>query len=321
MVRKHLSMNQVYDFYSLGSSEESVRFLASTLEVNDDAPRTAILLDFFYYTLRFAKDHHFSPEQASAFFSIMKATHDKTVSSPFFNMDQDYSFFKDTLLHHAVHRPPYSQKIFSLGEVKTITEYAVNTYFRHYLMYKYAFTKKLRLDVTFDNFANETPAAAKPAEDEVGPAKDVSTEAISLGDNHPVGGAAATSNGQPQDGSNQKVTENGKSTDAGKDEANASVGHALSVAAESVVKETDTPESHSEPPPAHRMTPQEIASQELSAFVSNLLASKIDDLRKTLLTKLQGQEDQINTKMKKLEDKDDERDRTAKGKDGKGKKK
>lgn len=70
-----------------------------------------------------------------------------------------------------------------------------------------------------------------------------------------------------------------------------------------------------------RLTPQEIAAKELAAFVTATLSSKIEDLRKTLLTKLQTQEDQINAKLKKLEDKEEDKERTAKSKDVKAKKK
>jgi hypothetical protein len=53
---------------------------------------------------------------------------------------------------HSVHRPPYSIKVFDLKEMTALTDYVVNTYFRHYLMYKYAFTKKMRLEFVIENF-------------------------------------------------------------------------------------------------------------------------------------------------------------------------
>lgn len=56
-------------------------------------------------------------------------------------------YFKGLLLEHAIHRPPYSICVFSLEEVKLVSMYAMNTYFRHYYMYKYCFTKKVVLDL------------------------------------------------------------------------------------------------------------------------------------------------------------------------------
>lgn len=37
-------------------------------------------------------------------------------------------------------RPPHSIELFSADQVRLITEYTVNSYFRHFKMYKYAFT-------------------------------------------------------------------------------------------------------------------------------------------------------------------------------------
>ncbi len=37
-------------------------------------------------------------------------------------------------------RPPHSIELFSADQVRLVSEYVVNTYFRHFKMYKYAFT-------------------------------------------------------------------------------------------------------------------------------------------------------------------------------------
>ncbi|KND00303.1 uncharacterized protein SPPG_04628 [Spizellomyces punctatus DAOM BR117] len=329
---KHLSMNQVYDFYTISTGEEALRYLASIVEIGDDPQRGAILLDFYYYNLRFAKDQHFSPEQASAFFSIMKTTHDKAMASPFINLDKDYTFFKDVLLHHSVHRPPYSQKVFSLAEVKAITEYAVNTYFRHYLMYKYAFTKKLRLELSFDNdLVNEEPDKKQSEEEIAGSAgleaegtlhTESTPEEKQQGAQHPAidnSGVDVQQSEQPQV---EVVGSGGNLEIPPVKEPAATPQH--TDAKETVVKETEQSEVKGTTPEVSgqgRPTPQEIAARELSAFVTATLSTKIDELRKTLLTRLQTQEDQINSKLRKLEEKEEERERSVKSKDAKGKKK
>jgi hypothetical protein len=68
------------------------------------------------------------------------------------NFERDFNQFKRDLLLHSIQRPPYSIKIFGLKEMTLISDYVVNTYFRHYLMYKYAFTKKMRLEFVIENF-------------------------------------------------------------------------------------------------------------------------------------------------------------------------
>ena len=41
-----------------------------------DNLKTGILVDLYYYTIQFCRDHKFSKEQTSAFFSIVKRTHE-----------------------------------------------------------------------------------------------------------------------------------------------------------------------------------------------------------------------------------------------------
>ncbi|KAJ3294382.1 hypothetical protein HK104_003629 [Borealophlyctis nickersoniae] len=72
-----------------------------------------------------------------------------------------------------------------------------------------------------------------------------------------------------------------------------------------------------EAPPELRLTKQEIAANELRAFVTSTLSTKIDELRTGLMTRLSTQEEQVMTRLRKLEEKDDDK---AKGKDVKGKK-
>ena len=59
-------------------------------------------------------------------------------------LDEDASFdmFKELLLRHAIQRPPHSLAIFNLADVKTIDEFVLDTFYRHYDMYKYALTVK-----------------------------------------------------------------------------------------------------------------------------------------------------------------------------------
>jgi len=42
-----------------------------------------------------------------------------------------------------VQRPPFSIDLFGANEVRKIVEYVINTYFRHFKLYKYAFTPRV----------------------------------------------------------------------------------------------------------------------------------------------------------------------------------
>ena len=56
--------------------------------------------------------------------------------------DESFEMFKELLLRHAIQRPPHSLAIFNLQDVKDIDEFALDTFYRHYDMYKYAMTVK-----------------------------------------------------------------------------------------------------------------------------------------------------------------------------------
>ncbi|MGH0169226.1 UNVERIFIED_CONTAM: hypothetical protein FKN15_056538 [Acipenser sinensis] len=52
------------------------------------------------------------------------------------------------LLPRREQRPPFSVDLFSAEQVKRLAEFVINTYFRHFKLYKYMFTPQVRLDVT-----------------------------------------------------------------------------------------------------------------------------------------------------------------------------
>ena len=113
-----------------------------------DSPRDDVLMDLYMHAITFAKLNNFTKEQTSTYFSILKQTHEVCVSTPFGNVEDCFSFFRELVLTHAVHRPPWSLEIFSPEQVETITAHVINTYFRHYKLYKYTFTPKVKLDIS-----------------------------------------------------------------------------------------------------------------------------------------------------------------------------
>ncbi len=51
------------------------------------------------------------------------------------SMSESYELFRHLLLKHSCHRPPFSSGIFNLNDVKAISDYVLDTFFRHYKMY------------------------------------------------------------------------------------------------------------------------------------------------------------------------------------------
>lgn len=150
-------------------SHQIKQILCEIFQLGDHSTNmaSAILLDLYFYTLQFALDNNFDKEQMSALFSIIKKTHDVCCETPFGNVEQCYEYFKELVLCHAVKRPPWSVDQFSPNQVKLITDYVLNTYFRHMKLYKYVFTPMVRLDLSMCYMGMPvTPAPSEVGEDE-----------------------------------------------------------------------------------------------------------------------------------------------------------
>jgi hypothetical protein len=110
--------------------------------------RNSILLDLYFYAVKFARDNFFSREQTSAFFSIIKRTHEVCIETPYGNFEQCFYYFKEMVLCHAIRRPPFSIDLFTADDVRMIMEYGINTYFRNFKLYKFIYTPQVLLDLT-----------------------------------------------------------------------------------------------------------------------------------------------------------------------------
>ena len=69
-----------HSFIVVASSIFSVTFseLARIFLLDDyrENLKNGVLVDLYYYTIQFARDHKFKKEQTSAFFSLVKQTHE-----------------------------------------------------------------------------------------------------------------------------------------------------------------------------------------------------------------------------------------------------
>ncbi|KAH0626363.1 hypothetical protein JD844_001305 [Phrynosoma platyrhinos] len=69
--------------------------------------------------------------------------------TPLPNVEECYNYFTELVFCHSIRRPPFSIDLFNQDQLVLITDYMINTYFRHYKLYKYAFTPQVRLDISF----------------------------------------------------------------------------------------------------------------------------------------------------------------------------
>jgi hypothetical protein len=144
---RDLSIQQVEAYLALADAQERLGFLRKHAAGGlpfDDAERVDIVLDLYYYSLQFGIERAFTADKLSVLFSIMKATFLESMRE-FLPAKASFNYFRDLLLQHSVQRPPFSVGLFALQDVTAITEFASRSFFRHYLLYKYCFTKKTEM--------------------------------------------------------------------------------------------------------------------------------------------------------------------------------
>ena len=144
------------------SGTQQVLAQALQLVPEDNPLRHSVLLEFYVNNVRFARENGFSIEKLSAFFSIMKRNHDEMVEA-FLPQQKSWEYLQALVLAHAVQRPPYSVGIFQLSEVRDITQYALDSYYRNFALYRYAFTMRHVKEITTRSCWTELPPATFPA--------------------------------------------------------------------------------------------------------------------------------------------------------------
>ena len=160
-----VSFSEAERLLELSADTEKLQaHLARLLPGGRDEKQAAIELDLFSYAILFCKKQQFSQEQLSAFFSILKSVHAMCSSTPYDNLQETSLFFRDLLLRHSVQRPPFSCLLFSLPQVKAITDYVLATYFRHFKMYKFAFTERVQLSLSLQYSGEPEPACEEEEE-------------------------------------------------------------------------------------------------------------------------------------------------------------
>ncbi|PAA79858.1 hypothetical protein BOX15_Mlig002416g2 [Macrostomum lignano] len=148
----------------LSTVEDTRAFIIETFGIREDSDgRGTIVLDMFYYAVQFCKEYNFNSEKTSCFLSILKQIHEMAIETPFGNIKETLEFLKDLILCHSVHRPPFSLGIFSPQEATAVSNYFIDSYFRHFKMYKYVFNPQVQLDLTinYTAFPNSSRESGK----------------------------------------------------------------------------------------------------------------------------------------------------------------
>ncbi|XP_013360220.1 PREDICTED: coiled-coil domain-containing protein C16orf93 homolog isoform X3 [Chinchilla lanigera] len=133
--------------------------LAELLEIGwpEQSLRDAITLDLFSHALIFCHQQGFSLEQTSAACALLQDLHKACVATPLGNVEECYRHFITALFCHGIRRPPFSVDLFKEEQLLALADYVVNTYFRHFKLYKYVFTPQVRLDLSLTYMGLQAP--------------------------------------------------------------------------------------------------------------------------------------------------------------------
>ena len=117
-----------------------LRFLG--LDVGLTPERQEVLGNHLFYAFAYAKDAKLGTPAISTYLSIIKEIFEHDVETGYKSMDRSFDEFKRLLLRHSVDRSPVSIKVFEREQVPGLVDNMTDTYFRHYRMYQYIFSKQ-----------------------------------------------------------------------------------------------------------------------------------------------------------------------------------
>ncbi|KAH8068719.1 flagellar C1a complex subunit C1a-32 [Aureococcus anophagefferens] len=128
--------------------------------------------DFYFYLFAFSRENRFSHEKTSTLLSICRDVFDGDMGTndPAKHMGTSFERLEGMLLRHAVFRPPKSIGVFDEGDVRSILNFMLHNYYRHWRLYKVCFTRRLQC-----TFTQAPPAVLEPEpepEEEGGEAED-----------------------------------------------------------------------------------------------------------------------------------------------------
>jgi hypothetical protein len=117
--------------------------------------RSAIIVDFCYFNIMFAKENEFTDQQTSAFYSIMLKVFVSAVDDGI-SSTEAFDLFKKLILTHSI-EDGEAVELYSLPLVKKISNYVSNTFFRYLDTYKYVFATVQSVVTETTELQVETP--------------------------------------------------------------------------------------------------------------------------------------------------------------------
>ncbi|XP_063652368.1 cilia- and flagella-associated protein 119 isoform X10 [Pan troglodytes] len=177
---KYLDVHSMHQLEKTTNAEEMREVLAELLELGcpEQSLRDAITLDLLCHALIFCRQQGFSLEQTSAACALLQDLHKACIATPLGNVEECYRYFTSVLFCHGVRRPPFSIDLFKEQQLLALEDYVVNTYFRHFKLYKYVFTPQVRLDLSLTYMGLQPPKLWPESETEKEESKEMEEQAV-----------------------------------------------------------------------------------------------------------------------------------------------
>ncbi|XP_070269687.1 cilia- and flagella-associated protein 119 [Myotis yumanensis] len=179
---KYLDIHSMHRLEKTANTEEMREVLANLLGLGwpEQSLQDAITLDLFSHALIFCRQQGFSMEQTSTACALLQDLHKACVATPLGNVEECYRYFTSVLFCHGVRRPPFSINLFKEEQLLALADYVVNTYFRHFKLYKYVFTPQVRLDLSLTYLGLQPPKLWSEDEREKEGGEEVEDQAATL---------------------------------------------------------------------------------------------------------------------------------------------
>lgn len=157
LVYSTVSQLQVEEFLAAQDIDALRPLISSAFELEPGDPLNEVLIDFHANNFAFSCKQHFTSEKISCFLAVMDYVLHESLRLRLSNQ-ASYELFKGLLLKHSIERSPWSIAVFTLDDLKAMTDYVLVTFLRHYSMYLHIFTPHLELAIeTKERFEGRFP--------------------------------------------------------------------------------------------------------------------------------------------------------------------
>ena len=142
----HLTLKEVSTFMALQTPSDCLNFISTKFGLQDYEmnARSAITIDLDLEILSFSKDGGLNAEQTSTLFTIMIKTHEFALQGN--SLTETFDYFKKLVLRHSLAGVDDCKSVFSVNDVKALTQHVSTSYMQHFRLYQHAFSKEQEKD-------------------------------------------------------------------------------------------------------------------------------------------------------------------------------